>query len=126
MSDHTLLDLERDVEVTRARLARNLSALRSPSTLSDFSGAVKQEALGTKDALLEQARSSAVSRARSVVDDIKARAAANPAFPGGPEAGLSVATDSLPGLTPSYSSAWTRSHRATRAEIAPSAESARM
>jgi hypothetical protein len=75
MSEPTLRELERDVEATRAKLARDLSTLRSPSTLSEFSEEVKQEAIGTKDALLEHAKSSA----QSFLDDLKARAAANPA-----------------------------------------------
>jgi hypothetical protein len=75
MSEPTLRELERDVEATRAKLARDLSTLRSPSTFAEFSEEVKQEAIGTKDALLDQAKSSALS----FLDDLKARAAANPA-----------------------------------------------
>jgi hypothetical protein len=75
MSEPTLRELERDVEATRAKLARDLSTLRSPSTFAEFSEEVKQEAIGAKDAVLDHAKSSALS----FFDDLKARAAANPA-----------------------------------------------
>jgi len=79
MSGPSLRELERDVEQTRGRLARNLATLRSPATFSEFTDDLKQEALDTKDALLEKARDTAQSTAQSFLDDLKARAAANPA-----------------------------------------------
>jgi hypothetical protein len=78
MSEPSLRDLERDVENTRAKLARDLTTLRSPSTFADFTEDVKHQAMGTKDALIEQAKTTALSSAQSLLDDLKARAAANP------------------------------------------------
>ncbi len=56
--------LEREVEIARARLAQDLSVLVSPRTYSEF-----------KQNLREEGRSSVMR----VVEDLKARAAANPA-----------------------------------------------
>ena len=51
MSDPSLHQLERDVEAARAKLAGDLSTLRSPATYSEFSSQLKDEALDMKDAL---------------------------------------------------------------------------
>jgi hypothetical protein len=64
MVDAFLLEYERDVEQSRARLTRDLAVLCSPETFANFTDDLKQEAFETKDALWE---------------DVKARAAANPA-----------------------------------------------
>jgi hypothetical protein len=64
MVDASLLEYERDVERSRARLTRDLAVLCSPETFASFTDDLKQEAFETKDALW---------------DDVKARAAANPA-----------------------------------------------
>jgi hypothetical protein len=64
MVDAFLLEWERDVEQSRARLTRDLAVLCSPETFASFTDDLKQEAFETKDALW---------------DDVKARAAANPA-----------------------------------------------
>jgi hypothetical protein len=64
MVDAFLLEYERDVEQSRARLTRDLAVLCSPETFANFTDDLKQEAFETKDALW---------------DDVKARAAANPA-----------------------------------------------
>jgi hypothetical protein len=79
MSDPTLHQLEREVEASRAKLAGDLSVLRSPRTYSEFTADLKSEALNTKDALLDQAKSRVQSTIDSLVDEVKARAAANPA-----------------------------------------------
>ncbi len=79
MSDPSLHQLEREVEAARAKLAGDLSTLRSPTTYSEFTSDLKHEALDVKDALLDKAKSSVVSTIEDFVDDLKARAAANPA-----------------------------------------------
>jgi predicted nuclease with TOPRIM domain len=78
MGEASLRQLEHDVEAARARLAEDLSTLRSPNTLSEFTDELKHEALEAKDALVEKARSTAQSAAQGIVDDLKAKAAANP------------------------------------------------
>jgi hypothetical protein len=79
MSDPTLHQLEREVEAARAKLAGDLSTLRSPATYSEFTSDLKNDALDVKDALVDQAKSSVQSTIEGLVDDLKARAAANPA-----------------------------------------------
>ena len=79
MSDPSLHQLERDVEAARAKLAGHLSSLRSPATYSEFSSELKYEALDMKDALVDKAKSSVQSTIDTFVEDLKARAAANPA-----------------------------------------------
>ena len=64
MADVSLLEYELDVERSRARLIQDLALLCSPETFARFTDDLKQEAFETKDALW---------------DDVKARAAANPA-----------------------------------------------
>ena len=78
MSDPSLHQLERDVEAARAKLAGDLSTLRSPATYSEFSSELKYEALEMKDALVDKAKSSVQSTIDTFVEDLKARAAANP------------------------------------------------
>jgi hypothetical protein len=79
MSDASLHQLEREVEAARGKLADHLSTLRSPATYSAFSSDLKSEAIDVKDALVDKARSSVQSAFDNFVDDLKARAAANPA-----------------------------------------------
>jgi hypothetical protein len=79
MSEPSLHELERDVEAARARLASDLATLRSPSTFSEFTEGLKSEALDTKDALVEKAKSSVQSSVQGVIDELKAKALANPA-----------------------------------------------
>jgi hypothetical protein len=79
MSDPSLHQLEREVEAARAKLAGDLSTLRSPTTYSEFTSDLKHEALDVKDALLDKAKSSVASTIEDFVDDLKGRAAANPA-----------------------------------------------
>jgi hypothetical protein len=79
MSDPSLHLLEREVEAARAKLWDDLSTLRSPTTYSEFTSDLKSEALDMKDALVDKAKSGAQSTFASFVDDLKARAAANPA-----------------------------------------------
>lgn len=79
MSGENLQVLERDVEDARARLTRNLSTLRSPNTMTQFTDGLKQEALDAKDAMIENVKTSMQSSVQTLVDDLKAKAAANPA-----------------------------------------------
>ena len=79
MSDTSLRNHERAVEQARARLADDLATLRSPATFSDFADDLKHEALGAKDAILDHTKTAVQSTLNRVVEDIKAKAAANPA-----------------------------------------------
>ena len=78
MGEPSLRELEQDVEVARAKLARDLSTLRSPNTYSEFTTTLKHEALSAKDALIDKAKASVQSTVESFVEDLKAKAAANP------------------------------------------------
>jgi hypothetical protein len=73
-----LQQLEREVEAARAKLAGDLSTLRSPATLTDFTESVKEEALDAKNALVDKATASARSVLDDMLDTVKAKAAANP------------------------------------------------
>jgi hypothetical protein len=79
MSAKTLRQFEGDVEMARAKLTGSLATLRSPDTLSAFTDDLKKEALDTKDALIGQAKAAAQSKVTELVEDLKAKAAANPA-----------------------------------------------
>jgi hypothetical protein len=74
-----LNQLERDIEETRARLARDLDRLRSTETISAFKADLSAQASETKDRLLDKAKESASHRTQALWHEIKARAAANPA-----------------------------------------------
>jgi outer membrane autotransporter protein len=79
MSEATLREHEHDVERARAKLAGDLAILRSPSTFSAFKEDIKQEALDAKNALVKNAKSTAQSAVNELLEDLKAKAAANPA-----------------------------------------------
>jgi hypothetical protein len=79
MTEASLQQIEREVEVARAKLAQDLAILRDPATFSEFTEELKGEALGTKDALVDKAKSSVQSTIDGFVEDLKGRAAANPA-----------------------------------------------
>jgi hypothetical protein len=70
---------ELEVEQARARFADDLAVLRSPKTFAAFTDDLKQDAMETKDELVEQARHAVESKVTGVVEDLKAKAAANPA-----------------------------------------------
>ncbi|MCZ7660989.1 MAG: hypothetical protein M5U07_25705 [Xanthobacteraceae bacterium] len=78
MSEPSLNDLERDVEAARARLASDLATLRKPSTFAAFAEGLKSQALDTKDAVVEKAKASVQTSLQGMVDELKAKAAANP------------------------------------------------
>ena len=75
----TVNQCERDVEMARSKLAQDLATLRSPATFSSFTSTVKHEVLDTKDAVVAQAKDAVQSRVADFVEDLKAKAAANPA-----------------------------------------------
>jgi len=79
MSAKTLRQFEGDVEMARTKLTDSLATLRSPETISNFTDDLKKEALDTKDALLDHAKTAAQSKITGLVEDLKAKAAANPA-----------------------------------------------
>lgn len=79
MAEQNLRNYEGDVEMARAKLKASLARLRSPETISTFTDGLKKEALEAKDALLDKAKSSAQSKITELVDELKAKAAANPA-----------------------------------------------
>lgn len=74
----TLRQLEGEAEAARAKLAADLAVLRSPSTYAEFKDGLKQEAMDARDAVVDSVRSNMKSTAESWIDDIKAKAAANP------------------------------------------------
>jgi hypothetical protein len=75
----TLNQCERDVEQARSKLAQDLATLRSPATFSSFTNTLKHEALDTRDAVIAQAKDAVQSKLTDLVEDLKAKAAANPA-----------------------------------------------
>jgi hypothetical protein len=68
MTELSLQDHERDVEHARAKLAGDLAILRSPETLSALTNDLQHEA-----------KSAAQSTLNGLLEDFKAKAAANPA-----------------------------------------------
>ena len=78
MDDKNLRDLEQEVETARAKLAEDLSTLRSPTTYSEFKNSLTHEVLEAKDTLVEKAKTSVQSTVETFVEDLKAKAAANP------------------------------------------------
>jgi hypothetical protein len=79
MSGTSLRQLEHEVEAARAKLASDLSTLRSPAAYSEFTEDLKNEALEVKDTLIQKAKSTVQSAVEGIVEDFKARAASNPA-----------------------------------------------
>lgn len=79
MSDPSIQQLEQEVEVARAKLADDLATLLAPATYSEFTSDLKHEAVDLKNALVDRAKASVRSTFENLVDDVKARAAANPA-----------------------------------------------
>jgi hypothetical protein len=79
MSELSLRECENEVERSRAKLAFDLAVLRSPATVSAFTDDLKREAFDAKDAIVDKVKSSAQSTAASFAEELKAKAAANPA-----------------------------------------------
>lgn len=69
---------EREVEIARARLTGNLATLKDPQTFTSFKNELKQEAMETKDHLVNQAKESISTSVSDFVEEWKAKAAANP------------------------------------------------
>jgi hypothetical protein len=74
----TLEQCERDVEQARAKFAHDLAILRSPETFTAFTDDLKQDVVDTKDEWVERAKESVQARSSAVLEQFKARAAANP------------------------------------------------
>jgi hypothetical protein len=70
--------LETEVEAARARLTADLDRLRAPATFSSFKSELAAEVQHTKDEWIEKTKDTVNERATQVLDDLKARAAANP------------------------------------------------
>jgi hypothetical protein len=70
--------LETEVEAARARLTADLKRLRAPETFSRFKGELAAEVEHTKDEWIAKAKDTVNERTTSILDDLKARAAANP------------------------------------------------
>lgn len=73
--DKDLAELERDVEQARARLAADIARLRAPETFESAKQSVMDSIYGYRDDAMDAAQ----TRATSFMDDVKAKAAANPA-----------------------------------------------
>jgi hypothetical protein len=71
--------LERDLQETRERLARDLDRLRSTQTITGFKADLLAQASETKDQLVGKAKESVTAGMRDLWCEAKARAAANPA-----------------------------------------------
>jgi len=74
----TVTECEREVEFARAKLNKDLEILRSPSTVSAFTDQIKREAISTKDAVVAHTKQSVETSLAGLIEDVKAKAAANP------------------------------------------------
>src|SRR5439155_8414091 len=72
-------DLEEDVEQARERFAESLARVRSPATFEHFKEDLLSQARETKEELVERTREVAQDTISRFVDELKERAAANPA-----------------------------------------------
>jgi hypothetical protein len=79
MTESELERLERDVEQARKRLTEDIALLRHPFALSELKRDLMSRAVRTKDDLIHQTTSAALTRAQQFLADIKSRDAANPA-----------------------------------------------
>ena len=79
MTEPVLREQELAVERARAKLSADLAVLRAPETFAHFTEDLKKEAFEAKDRLLSQAQTSADSAFHNFLDDLKRRAASNPA-----------------------------------------------
>jgi gas vesicle protein len=73
----SLAECERDVERARAKLASDLTTLRSPETFASFTDGLKQEAFDAKDSVIQHAKEAVQTSLVGLVNDLKAKAAAN-------------------------------------------------
>jgi hypothetical protein len=72
LSDAEIVRIEREVEAARARLLTDLSRLRSPRAYDDFTETAKS-------VLVNKAKTSALSAWQDLLENMKAKAAENPA-----------------------------------------------
>ena len=79
MTENALPEHELAVERARAKLSADLAILRAPETSALFTDHLKREAFEAKDRLVVQAKSSADTAFHDFLDDVKRRAASNPA-----------------------------------------------
>jgi hypothetical protein len=79
MTESALQEQELAVERARAKLSADLAILRSPTTLAQFTDDLKKEAVEAKDRIISQAQASADTAFHNFLDDLKRRAASNPA-----------------------------------------------
>jgi hypothetical protein len=78
MKESDLTRLERDVQEARAKVVADLAVLTAPQTVSGLRETVEAEASATKDRLLEAGREKIQSRVDTLIQTMKAKAAANP------------------------------------------------
>jgi gas vesicle protein len=78
MSTAELNALERNVEQARAKFADDLARLRSPANLAQLKNDLWADVRETKDEVVDKAKDAAQNGAQRLVDELKARAAANP------------------------------------------------
>src|SRR5688572_20110575 len=76
--DKSVRECEHEVEVARAKLARDLATLSDPSTITSFTTTLKDAALEKKDEMVDQVKDAAQSHLNSFIEGLKAKAAANP------------------------------------------------
>jgi hypothetical protein len=74
-----LREMEREIEVTRARLKANIGAIGSDYTMDNLKATIKAEVVEAKDSALEFAKTSGAQMAREGFETLKRKAAANPA-----------------------------------------------
>ena len=72
-------ELEREIEVTRARLKANIGAIGSEYTMDNLKATIKAEVVDAKDSALEFAKTAGAQMAREGFETLKQKAAANPA-----------------------------------------------
>jgi len=70
--------LETEVDAARARLTADLDRLRAPATFSSFKSELAAGVQQTKDEWIDRTKDTINERATGLLDDLKARAAANP------------------------------------------------
>lgn len=79
MTEGEIQALERDVEAARTRVVNDLARLRSPGNVAALKSNVSGQVARRKEEWTDTARGAVNSKVESVLDGLKARAAANPA-----------------------------------------------
>jgi hypothetical protein len=78
MTNGQVESLEREVEEARRRVLADVARLRSPETMAAFKRDVSSEVRRRKDRLVDNGKEAARSRAKDLMESIKAKIAANP------------------------------------------------